>query len=154
MKLAIIKLPILFLLLLLLDLTRPFNYSLSVEFIILGVIFIALTQQFRTVLILTLAFGYLSDLFLAGSAAPRIIEYPLIGIGVYALRSYLPIAQKQKYTLLIKYSLVAIALIAHIIINSVYQGEFFFVFSLKLFIQSYLIYCFLIYLLGTKAFAK
>jgi hypothetical protein len=133
--------------LLFLDIIKPLGFSLYVEFIFLGLMFVALNQELKLALILSLIFGYLKDCFLAENQSLSMVEFPLICLLSHYLLSYFIFIGKKKYALIVKSIILAIALIIHITINSISANSFLPLFCLQFFIQSFLIYFFLKFLL-------
>lgn len=141
------KLLVLFFSLFLLDLIRPFGYSLSAEFIFLGVIFVSLNEKFTSALIISAIFGLLCDSFNPGSRPLHLVEFPLICLLNHYLFSYFNFVNKKVQIFIVKSSLMLLALIIHIVLNSIRTGLILPLFWLKFLTQSILIYFSMDYLL-------
>lgn len=141
------KLLFLFFSLFLLDLIRPFGYSLSAEFIFLGVIFVSLNEKFPSALIISAIFGLLCDSFNPGSKPLHLVEFPLICLLNHYLFSYFNFVNKKVQIFIVKSSLMLLALIIHIVLNSIRTGLILPLFWLKFLTQSILIYFSMDYLL-------
>ncbi len=136
-----------FLLLFFLDLARPLGYSLITEFLLLGIIFISLNSDLLSGLILGIAFGLFAD-YLSPTLRPlRSLELPLICFLNHYLFSCFRFVDKKKQVLMVKNSLVFLALIIHIILNTLGTGLILPLFWIQFFIQSALIYFALDYFL-------
>lgn len=141
------KLLFLFLPLFLLDLIRPFGYSLFVEFIFLGVIFASLNEKLPSALAVSAIFGLLCDSFNPGSIPLHLVEFPLICLLNHYLFSHFHFVNKKVHVFIVKSSLILLALIIHIIINSIRAGLILPLFWIKFITQSILIYFSMDYLL-------
>ncbi len=130
------------------DLFRPFGYSLSAELLFLGVIFISLNEGLLPALILSTFFGLFSDFFVSGVKPLRAIEFPFICFLNHYLISFFHFVDKKKQTLIVKNSLVLLALIVHLAFNSLYAGLVVPLFWIKFLIQSSLIYVCMNYFLN------
>ena len=151
MKKLNIKFPFLFSFLFSFDLFRPLGYSLSAEFLFLGVIFISLNEDLLPALILSAVFGLLCDFFSPGGIKPlRAVEFPFICFLNHYLISLFRLVNKKKQALIIKNSLVLLALLIHIVFNSLYTGLILPLFWIKFLIQSILIYFFMTYFLNNN----
>ena len=143
MKNLNIKLPFLLSFLFSFDLIRPFGYSLSAEFLFLGVIFISLNEDFLPALIFSAVFGLLCDFFSPGIKPLRAVELPFICFLNHYFISLFSFVNKKKQVLIIKNFLVLLALLIHIVFNSFYTGLILPLFWIKFLIQSILIYFFM-----------
>lgn len=133
MKLQNIKAFFLLLILFSLDISKPFGYSLSTEFTLLGIILVSLNFPLATSLILSMFFGYFKDSFCADSINFSMIEFSLIAIfAYYFLHNF------HKKT--VKIFIILGALIFHIIISNFYINKTVYLFSLLFFIHSCLIF--------------
>jgi len=127
----------------LIDLRRPFGPGLSVEFLLLGIIFISFNLKGRQALIISVLFGYLKD---AVSGAPKpvyTIEFPAVCFAIQYLLSRFPLnefASKKAHIWAVKNILILITLTAHVIFNSFYNWVFLPFFSLKFIVQSIFVY--------------
>jgi len=143
-----LKTLLLFTSLFLLDLIRPLGYSLTVEFVFLGVIFVSLNEDLLPALAISAILGLLCDSFNPGIKPLNLVEFPLICLLNHYLFSYFGLVNKKIRILIVKNSLVLLALIAHIIINSIHSGLILPLFWIKFLIQSILIYFSMNYLMG------
>ena len=141
------KLLFLFFPLFLLDLIRPFGYSLSAEFLFLGVIFASLNEKFPSALAVSAVFGLLCDSFNPGSKPLHLVEFPLICLLNHYLFSHFHFVNKKVHVFVVKSSLMLLALIIHIILNSIRAGLILPLFWIKFLTQSILIYFSMEYLL-------
>lgn len=142
-----VKLLFLFSALFLLDLIRPFGYSLSAEFLFLGVIFVSLNEKFPSALAVSAIFGLLCDSFNPGSKPLHLVEFPLICLLNHYLFSHFRFVNKKVHVFVAKSSLMLLALIIHIILNSIRAGLILPLFWIKFLTQSILIYFSMEYLL-------
>ncbi len=142
------KLIFLFSSLFLLDLIKPLGYSLTVEFVFLGVIFVSLNEDLLSALLICAIFGLLCDSFNPGIKPIYLIEFPLICLLNNYLFSHFRFVNKQTRILIVKNSLVLLALIIHIAINSIRSGLFLPLFWIKFLMQSLLIYFSINFLIG------
>jgi cell shape-determining protein MreD len=133
---AVIALVILFLL----DLIKPFSYSLYVEFIFLGIIFISLNYPLYFALVVSIIFGYLKDSLSYDVIAFNIIEFPFISLFTHYLLHHF---QKKLTKVFIFLSI----LIIHIAINGIYMETISYFFSLTFFAQSCIVFLLINYLL-------
>lgn len=133
--------------LLLLDLLRPLGYSLCIEFLFLGIIFLALNQRLLPALLLSLVMGYLKDCLGPSGRPLAVIEFPLLCVFVrYFLARFL-FVRSRRIDFFIKLSFVVLLLLAHTVINSLASGRFFLPFSFSFIFQSLVFYFFLNYVL-------
>lgn len=132
----------------LLDLIRPLGYSLAVEFTFLGIIFLSLNEDLLPALIISAVFGLVSDSFNPGIRPINLVEFPLICLLNHYLFSYFRLVNKKKHIVIVKNSLVLLALIIHIIVNSLSSGLIVPFFWIKFLIQSLLIYFSIDYFIG------
>ncbi|GEM_PF-896899 len=142
------KIIMLFISLFLLDLIRPFGYSLAVEFVFLGVIFVSLNEDLLPALLISVILGLLCDSFNSGTKPLNLVEFPLICLLNHHLFSYFGLVNKKIRVLIVKNSLLLLALIVHIIINSIHSGLILPLFWIKFIMQSILIYSLINYSLG------
>lgn len=137
-----------------LDLFRPFGYSLSAELLFLGIIFMSLNERLFPALILSVFFGLLSDLFSPELKPLRAIEFPLICFTLHYLMSFFSFASKKKQVLIVKNSLVALALIIHLTFNTLIFDLILPFFWVKFLMQSSLVYLFMSYFLDKNITPK
>ncbi len=147
MKIPLLKLAIALFILFLLDLIRPLGYSLAIEFLFLGVIFVSLNAELSVAIFLSIFFGYLRDCLTPNTAVLSAIEFPLLCLLVHYLLAHILFARKKRYTATIRKLIVAIAIVTHLILNSIYGKRFLHLLSLQFFIQSLAVYFFVDYLL-------
>ncbi|NQT28675.1 MAG: hypothetical protein HQ570_03670 [Candidatus Omnitrophica bacterium] len=138
---------LLFTSLFLLDLIKPLGYSLTVEFVFLGVIFVSLNEALLPALAISAIFGLVCDFFNPGIKPLSLVGFPLICLLNHYLFSYFGFVNKKTHVLVVKNSLVLLALIARIITNSIHSGLILPFFWIKFLIQSILIYFSMDYLL-------
>jgi cell shape-determining protein MreD len=118
---------------LILDLIRPFSYSLCTEFLFLGIVVVSLNYSFWPSLFLSIIFGYIKDSISFPSAHLNLIEFPLVSAFInYTLIHF----QKRIAIFLILFAV----LIAHIFLNSIYIEELNLWFSSLFFIHSYILF--------------
>lgn len=139
---------------LLLDMVKPFGYLLSVEFLFLGIIFIALNCNLRLSLMLSIVFGYLKDSFIPGSKPLSVIEFPFLCLFSHYLITYVLFTDKKKYAITAKSIVIITAIFAHIVFNSIYTDHFLPFFFLHFVIQSFLVSLLINYLLEKRSYAK
>lgn len=133
--------------LLFLDIRKPLGYGLYVEFLFLGIIFVSLNENIFLVFILSIFFGYLKDTFISSFPVLSIIEFPLLCLFIHYLRSYFLFTPKTAPTLIIQSIIVIMVITIHIIFNSIWARLLLPLFTLHFFIQSFLLYFFLTFLL-------
>ncbi len=129
------------LILLLLDLTKPFGYSLFTEFTFLGIIFIAINYPLQTALIFGIIFGYFKDAASTTSVSFNIFEFALIVIFIYY---FLHNFRKKAAFFFIFYA----ALIIHLMVNNIYIHRVPYFFSLLFLIHSSVAFFLLNYILS------
>lgn len=128
------------LILFLIDLLKPFGYSLFTEFTFLGIIFVAINFPLMAALIFSIIFGYLKDAASTATVSFSIFEFTLITILVhYFLHNF----RKKEARFFIFYG----ALIIHLIANSIYIHKTQYIFSILFIIHSSVIFFLLNYLL-------
>ncbi|MFA7677147.1 MAG: hypothetical protein WCY34_03140 [Candidatus Omnitrophota bacterium] len=154
MKRKSIKLSILLPLLLFLDIIRPLGYSLHVEFACLGLIFMVLNEKLWFSLAASFILGCLEDGFSPGSSHFYCLEFPILVVISYGLRSYLFLAGKKAYLFFAKSIVVTFFLIAHIIYNSLLVSFAGFSLCFLFFIQSFFCYFLMEALLEKPSFMK
>ncbi len=137
-----------FISLFLLDLVRPLGYSLVAEFVFLGIIFVSLNEDLLPALLISAIFGLLCDSFNPGIKPLNLVEFPFICLLNHYLFSYFRLVNKRIQVNLVKNSLALLALIIHIIINSIHSGLILPLFWIKFIMQSILIYSLINYSLG------
>jgi cell shape-determining protein MreD len=125
---------------LLLDLVRPLSYTLHTEFLFLGVISIFLAYPYFPALVWGGIFGYIKDCLSLAAAPVNLIEFffffMLIRYFLYRLHNKVA-----------KTVIVFVIIVLHILVNDLRFAKFSPVFSLLFFIQSFLIFFPLNYLL-------
>ena len=134
----------------LLDIIKPLGYTLSVEFLLLGIIFISLNKDIHTCVIFSVVFAYLRSSLIPEVKFLNLIEYPLICLISHYLLSYFIFAGKKIHVFLLKGLVAGLAIIIHIVINSLSAGVFLPLFTLQYLSQSLLIYFFISYLAKQK----
>ena len=135
---------------LLLDIIKPLGYTLSVEFLLLGIIFISLNKNIHTCIIFSVIFAYLRSSLIPEAKLLNLIEYPLICLMSHYLLSYFIFAGKKIHVFLLKGLVAGLAIITHIVINSLSAQVFLPLFTIKYLTQSLLIYFFINYLAKQK----
>jgi len=131
----------------LLDLIKPLGYPLSVEFLFLGIIFIALHQKPALSLILAILFGYFKDSFIYDANPLSVIGFVFICLLIQLLRIHFIAVVRKAYYNHAKAVTIAIAIIAYIIFNSICSKTILPLFSVSFFIQSFLLSLLLNYLM-------
>ncbi len=131
--------------LLLLDIVRPFGLYLRVEFLILGVIFVALYFSLPTALICALGFGYAKDVFLGSNSFLNTIEFPALAVLIHQMLPFRGGLAHKKTQLRIAYALLSLlTIVFHIICNTIISGVIFtqlmVEFSLTTFVLSFLVF--------------
>lgn len=128
------------LILFLIDLLKPFGYSLVTEFTFLGIIFVAINSSLRAALVFSIIFGYLKDAASTGGVSFNIFEFTLITIFVhYFLHNF----RKTTAKFFIFYG----ALLIHLIANSIYIHKTQYLFSMLFVVHSSAVFFLLNYLL-------
>ena len=139
MNRRIVKLILTLFLLLLLDITKPFGYSLNVEFLFLGIIFVALNARLWLSLTLAILFGYCKDSFSANTASLSLIGFTLTCLIIWPLRVYLLSVVKKPYRKYVKVIVIITAIAAYIAYNSVCVKVVSLPLSVQFFIQTLLL---------------
>ncbi|MBU1121235.1 MAG: hypothetical protein KKF54_00850 [Candidatus Omnitrophica bacterium] len=125
--------------LLFLDLLKPFNYFIYVEFLILGIILLAFNYPFFLAILISVVFGYVKDTLSHSNIPLNLIEFPVIVIFIH----YFIYRFNKK---IIRLIICLIAIIGHICFNGLMIGEFNFIVSLGFFTQAAPIYFLINYL--------
>ncbi len=134
-----------------LDLLKPFGYFLSVEFIFLGLIVIALTQPLPIALSSAFFSAYCRDYLLNGGFTLSFFEFGLLCLLIHYLRLHRIFSSSKRQIFIAKGSIAAFSLLIHILVNSLASGSVAPFFLWQFFIQSLCLYYFLDYLLELKA---
>lgn len=134
----------------LLDLIKPFGYSLSVEFILLGLIVIAANESLEVSLAASFLAGGLKSLFIVNQSALAIVEFPLICLFIHYIRAHRLFLTKQNYVFLVKAVIVVVSLAVHILANSIQTRVIVPFFCSEFFIQSICLYYLIEYLLALR----
>ena len=142
-----IKLFFILLVLFLIDVVKPLGYSLVLEFLFLGIIFVSLNESIVQPLVLSIFFGFLKDLFILESSAFSFIEFPLICLFVRYCLSYFSFVSRQSYIMIVRIVIPAAAIFIHLVFNSICIGRVFVSFSLVFFAQSFIMFYFMANLL-------
>jgi len=142
-----VKIFFILLILLLMDITKPFGYALSVDFLLLGIIFISLNKKISTALFFSLIFGYMRSTLIIEADFLTMARYPLISLVSHYLLSYFNTAGKEKYTALVKNFIALAAIIIYIGIDLIQAKVFLPSLALTSLLQSSFIYIFMSYLL-------
>jgi len=128
--------------LLLLDTVKPFGYTLSVDFLLLGVIFISLNKKLNISLIFSLIFGYIRSTLIIDTNLSTIIRYSIISLICHYLLTYLNTVGKKRYTTLVKNFIAMTAIIIHIGMNLIQAKVFLPSLALISLLQSSFVYIF------------
>ena len=134
--------------LLLLEITKPFGYTLSVDFLMLGIVFISLHKRFSTAFTLSIIFGFFRSTLVIGANLLTIMEYPIISFASYHLLSYFLAVGKKKYASLAKNLIALVAILIHIALGSAQTGVFLPFLALFSLVQSAFIYNLMSYILA------
>jgi hypothetical protein len=126
---------------LVLDLIKPLDYSLNVEFLFLGIVFLSSNYPLIFSFLLSMIFGYLKDILMGLDAPLNLIEFSFLSL---AIRYFLFFFHKKTTNHII---LIALSLFFHIFLNSVYFKITNFLFFYYFFIQSIFIYFLINYFL-------
>jgi hypothetical protein len=136
---------------LLLDLIKPFQYSLSCEFLFLGITLLSLSETPIWIsLAMSMLFGCFRDMLSFGRSHLALIEFPLIVLFNYYFLSYILFTGNKKYAFIIKIGIAAAAIIIHIAVNSFFVNSFLPLYSLRFFFQSIVLYILLNYLFYSR----
>lgn len=135
----------------LLDLIRPFGYSLSVEFLFLGVLIISAKESLKLSLAASFLAAWLRDFFIFSGPLLSIIEFPLICLFIHYLRSDRLFLAKQKHIFIAKAVIVFLSLLLHVLLNSLQFKLILPFFYLRFIIQSICLYYLIDYLLSLKS---
>lgn len=123
-----------------LDLVKPLGYSLSVNFLFLGIIFISSKAPSPATLFLCIIFGFANDIFTNNTLAFNMLESLAVYLFVNYFSKYTNIASQNKYTLVTKTVVILLLIFADIVFNSIKARIFLPLFSLTVFAQSFFIY--------------
>jgi len=129
------------LILLLIDLLKPFGYSLFAEFTFLGIVFIAMNYPFRIALIYSIIFGYLKDAASTGNVSFSIFEFTCVAIFIHYFLHHF---RKKEAKFFIFYG----ALLFHLIANNLYIHKTQVLFSIFFIIHSSVIFLLINYILS------
>lgn len=135
----------------LLDLIKPFGYFLSVEFIFLGLIIIALNESLAIALVASFLSACFRNFFILNGSAVTLFEFLFICLLIQYIRSRRIFLAKPQQLFIVKGVIVFLSLCVHILVNSVQLGLFISFFSFQFLIQSICVYYFIDYLLNQKA---
>lgn len=133
--------------LLLLDIAKPFGYALSVDFLLLGIIFISLNKNLRTSLLFALIFGYIRSSLIIEADFLTMIRYPVIPLVSHYLLLYFNTAGKKKYAAIVKNAVALAIILIYIGIDSMRAKVFLPSLALISLLQSSFVYIFISYLL-------
>ncbi len=131
--------------LLTLDIVKPLGYSLSVNFLLLGIIFISSQHPSFITLFLCVIFGFINDIFANNRLSLSLAEFLIVYFFIRYLARYTNIPSQNKYALLVKIILLLLIIFGDIILNSLEVMVFLPLFSLTILIQSLFIYALLAY---------
>ncbi|MCP4653205.1 MAG: hypothetical protein GY858_07470 [Candidatus Omnitrophica bacterium] len=140
MKERYIRIILIYFILLLVDLVKPFGYSLNVEFLFLGIVSVFLIYPYFPALAWGGIFGYFKDAVSGGGVPLNLIEF-------FCLFMVIRFALHKLNRKFAKVLLISVILIVHIIMHSLYVDMFSFGGALIFFIQSIVIFFPLNYLL-------
>ncbi|MBU1366534.1 MAG: hypothetical protein ABIK26_03870 [Candidatus Omnitrophota bacterium] len=123
-----------------LDLIKPFSYSLRAEFLFLGIIFLSLNYRFWFSFVLSIIFGYLKDSFGLEAIPLNLIEFSLFSALIHYFLLHF-------HKIPVRIFIVFAAIIIHIVLQAAHIRRIFPLFSLLFFIHSSLIFFLINYLL-------
>ena len=135
------------LILFVIDLIRPFGYTLNTEFLFLGVVFLSFNYPLFPALILSVVFGYFKDCVSSFGAPINTIEFPVLCALIHYALSYLSPLAKSANKMLAKIFIFFGACIIHLAINALLIDNFLLLFSVFFLLQSFLFFLFISYLL-------
>lgn len=141
MREANIKAFFLLLIFFLLDILKPFGYSLLTEFTFIGIIFVALNYPLFISIALSVLFGYLKDALSPNAGCYCALEFSLIA----AVVNYFLYNFRKKA---VKTFIFAGAICIHIVINNFYINKAAYLFSFIFLIHSCAIFLIVNKLLG------
>ncbi|MBU2473733.1 MAG: hypothetical protein KKG91_03260 [Candidatus Omnitrophica bacterium] len=134
-----------------LDLVKPFGYSLSVEFVFLGFVIVALTQPLPIAFFGALFAAYFRDFFISSGFSLSWLEFPLLCVAIRYIRLHRIFLDRQRYFFIARGVLAGFCLLVHSLVNSLTSGLTGPIFLLQFFIQSLCLYYLMDYLLQLKA---
>lgn len=143
MKSSNIKLLRLFAVFFLIDLLKPFGYSLVTEFLFLGVIFVSLNENLLPAITISLIAGLLYETLNPGTKPLALLEFPLICFLNQYVFSWFVGAKNRQRAFLMKNFLVLIALSLHLVVCSINAGLVLPFFWIKFILQSLVLYLFI-----------
>jgi len=129
------------LILILIDMLKPFGYSLFTEFTFLGVIFVAINSPLKTALFFSIIFGYLKDTVSTGDVSFNIFEFTLLTILVHYFLHHF---RKKEAKFFIFYG----TLVIYLITNNIYIHKTPYLFSILFIIHSSAVFFLLNYILS------
>ncbi|MBP7088643.1 MAG: hypothetical protein KBB01_05015 [Candidatus Omnitrophica bacterium] len=154
MKYSTSKILFFFIVLFFLDLLKPLGYALSVDFLFLGIVYVSLNYYFNSLIIFSLLFGYLKDIFAITPIPLNMIEYSLVSLFMYKIRTDFLFINKKNEDFPIKLIVAIFLFILHFIFNQKNIELFLSLFFVVYLIQSALIYAFLTYFFRKYLLAK
>jgi hypothetical protein len=99
-----------------LDLLRPLQYTIVTEFLLIGIIFLALTSFLHFGLGMAVVFGYIKDCILGYSIPLNILEFMFLVVLIRYIRTHV----KVKF---VKPLSLCVALVIHILIHTMYYNS-------------------------------
>jgi len=130
------------------DLVRPFGYGLNVEFLLCGIIFLALHYRVYVSIPCALAFGYAKDVFLKTPYSINMIEFILLCAGIhYLMRLFLLTHNRTR--IIAKCLVVFVSLILHSLLNTAQINSILPWYLLQFFIHTSIVYFITDYFLET-----
>jgi hypothetical protein len=139
--------------LLIFDLLRPLGNELNVDFLFLGIIFLAMNWRPKHSLLIAVFIGHVKDCFMPPGTSFSMLELPLICLGIHYFSSlFLFIEEKGKF--LVKIAMVTSALLIHALFLIAQSGAFLPNFTAQFIIQSFFVYFFLNFFLNSWIFSS
>jgi hypothetical protein len=128
--------------LLLLDISKPFEYYLNVDFLLLGIVYVALYYRGMFPFAVACIFGYLSDSFSFRDAPLALFEFPALFLAIrYCLANFNNASTRN---------LISVgAIIIHMFLKSAQVERVFFLYLITFLVHSTLIFLLLRHLINT-----
>ncbi|MCF7870320.1 MAG: hypothetical protein K9L69_04085 [Candidatus Omnitrophica bacterium] len=128
------------LLVLLIDIFRPFGYFFLVNTTFLTLIALSFYNNRFFIIFLSLLAGFSQDSLIFSSNLFYTIEFPLIAIAVFSLNNLLKFIKTKNHPLLVKAIIAALLILVHSFLNSLRTNSINFLFLIYFFSQSYLVF--------------
>ncbi|MFO8052959.1 MAG: hypothetical protein R6U54_03260 [Candidatus Omnitrophota bacterium] len=130
----------LILLVLLIDIFRPFGYFFLVNLTFLTLIVLSFYNNWFFIIFISLLAGFAQDSLIFSSNLFYAIEFPLMVITAFSLNNLLKFIKTKNHPLVVKAIIAAFLIVVHSFLNSLNTNSTNFLFLVHFFIQSYLVF--------------